>query len=242
MYKTLLSLHLLIAWLPLWLTSAAWAAPAAAATANLLSEPLAQEVRQLVAAHAALPSELRMELALGELDPRLRLAPCKQVQAFVPAGAKLWGKSRIGLRCVEGVTHWNVYLPLTVNVYGRALVAATPLPAGHVLAQADLREADVNLSEEPLQALAIPDLVLGRTLARPLAAGQSLRQGSLKVRQWFAAGDSVQIRAVGTGFAALGRGEALTAGMEGQTARVRTENGRVVSGMPVAQHELEIAL
>jgi flagella basal body P-ring formation protein FlgA len=172
----------------------------------------------------------------------LKLAPCEQVQVFLPNGSKLWGKSRVGLRCVQGVTRWNVYLPVTVNVYGRALVAVSPLAFGHVLTQADLREADVNLSEDSQQALAIPAMVIGRTLARPLVAGQSLRQGSLKARQWFAAGDSVQIRAVGEGFAAIGRGEAITAGMEGQAARVRTENGRVVSGMPVAQQQLEIAL
>jgi flagella basal body P-ring formation protein FlgA len=243
--KTLSSLRCSIRWLiallPLWLAgTASGATPAAHATT--LSEPLLQQVRQFVADTAAVPAEWRMELVLGELDSRLKLAPCEQVQVFLPNGSKLWGKSRVGLRCVQGITRWNVYLPVTVNVYGRALVAVSPLPFGHVLTQADLREADVNLSEDPQQALAIPAMVIGRTLARPMVAGQSLRQGSLKARQWFAAGDSVQIRAVGEGFAAIGRGEAITAGMEGQAARVRTENGRVVSGMPVAQHQLEIAL
>jgi Tfp pilus assembly protein PilN len=38
----------------------------------------------------------------------------------------LWGKSRIGLRCTQGRTPWNVYLPIVVKVWGRALV----VPAG----------------------------------------------------------------------------------------------------------------
>jgi flagella basal body P-ring formation protein FlgA len=39
-----------------------------------------------------------------------------------------------------------------------------------------------------------------------------------------------------------GAGEALTAGLEGMPARVRTESGRVISGMPVAERQLELAL
>jgi len=39
------------------------------------------------------------------------------------------GRTRIGLRCTQGATAWNVYLPLTVKVFAPALAAAAPLPA-----------------------------------------------------------------------------------------------------------------
>jgi flagella basal body P-ring formation protein FlgA len=39
-----------------------------------------------------------------------------------------------------------------------------------------------------------------------------------------------------------GSGQALTPGLEGQTARVRTDGGQVITGMPVATRELEISL
>jgi flagella basal body P-ring formation protein FlgA len=67
---------------------------------------LAPTQRWLDAAVAtALPagaSALRTEIELGELDSRLRLAPCAKVEPFLPPGARLWGKTRLGLRCTEG--------------------------------------------------------------------------------------------------------------------------------------------
>lgn len=185
----------------------------------------------------------RHEVVAGQLDARLRLSPCAEVQPYLPQGARLLGKTRVGLRCVKGVTNWNVYLPLTVNVYGPGLVSTATLPAGHVLAAEDFRQAEVNLAEDMFQpAIVDAAALLGRTLARPVTAGQSLRQTSLKPRQWFTAGDKVRIRVAGNGFAVAGAGEAITAGMEGQPARVRTDNGRVVSGLPVADRLLEITL
>jgi flagellar basal body P-ring formation protein FlgA len=87
-----------------------------------------------------------------------------------------------------------------------------------------------------------PASALGRTLARPLAAGQPLRAADLRARQWFAAGDSVQIDAVGTGFRISGEGQALGPGLEGQPARVRIGGGRVVTGQPVAERRMELRL
>lgn len=216
---------------------------AGTARAQAAADPLIEQVRRFVMAQVAAAGLPRVDVLTGRLDARLRLAPCEQVQPYLPGGARLWGKTRVGLRCVKGVTNWNVYLPVTVNVYGPALVSTAALPAGHVLAAGDLRQAEVNLAEDQMNPpLTDSTVLLGRTLAKPLVPGQSLQQRSLKARQWFAAGDRVQVRVAGNGFAVAGAGEAVTAGMEGQPARVRTESGRVVSGMPVGTRLLEIAL
>jgi flagellar basal body P-ring formation protein FlgA len=63
---------------------------------------------------------LRMEVTVGALDSRLRLAPCAQVQPYVPTGSRLWGKTRLGLRCVTGESKWQVFLPVTVQAWGQA--------------------------------------------------------------------------------------------------------------------------
>ena len=197
-------------------------------------------MRQFALDTAAAPG-LRVEVEVGALDARLRLAPCQRVEPYLPVGTRLWGRTRIGLRCTEGPTLWNVYLPLTVKVFGPGLVAAAALPAGTALAAADLRPAEVDLAGGAL-ALARPELAVGRTLARPLAPGQALHAADLRTRQWFAAGETVQISAVGDGFRVSGEGQALGPGLEGQPVRVRTDSGRVVTGLPVADRHLEIRL
>jgi flagella basal body P-ring formation protein FlgA len=90
--------------------------------------------------------------------------------------------------------------------------------------------------------LALPALGAGRTLTRPITAGAAIRQTDLKVRQWFAAGDTVRVIAAGPGFAVSGEGVAMNPGLEGQTVRVRTESGRVVTGRATGDRRVEVLL
>jgi flagella basal body P-ring formation protein FlgA len=183
----------------------------------------------------------RVELVLGQLDPRLKLAPCDKVRAFMPAGARLWGTTRVGLRCEQGAVRWNVFWPVTVKVWAQALVTTRPLHVGEILTTADVRVAEVDLAAGAPAIWRAGDVV-GRTVARNMEGGQSLRQDDLKVRRWFAAGDSVQLTVRGTGFQVASEGTALTPGDEGHCARIRTESGRVVCGLPVGERQVELSL
>ena len=51
---------------------------------------------------ALAPGAVRVEIEPGRLDPRLRLAPCERIEPYLPPGARAWGRSRVGLRCVQG--------------------------------------------------------------------------------------------------------------------------------------------
>jgi flagella basal body P-ring formation protein FlgA len=216
---------------------------AGAAHAQALDADVAQQVRGLALAgspHVA--GVTRVEVEVGRLDPRLRLAPCQRIEPHLPPGTRLWGRTRVGLRCTQGPSAWNVYLPVTVKAFGPAWVAAVPLVAGSVVAAADLAQAEVDLAEDSSAAVTQRELIVGRTLARALDPGQGVRQAHLKLRQWFAAGETVRVVALGAGFRIAGEGQALTPGLEGQPARVRTDSGRVLTGMPVGERRMEMAL
>lgn len=211
---------------------------------TVLDPALLERVRVLAetAARAAAPPNTRVAVEIGALDARLRLAPCRQVQPYLPPGMAVWGRSRIGLRCINGVARWNVTLPVRVAVFGRAVVASGPLPAGVNLSQDLLALAEIDIAAEPGAVFTDPALLIGRTLARPLAAAEAVRAPALKSRQWFAAGETVQVMAVGAGFAVASEAQALSAGLEGQEVRVRFESGRVVSGRAVAERRVELVL
>lgn len=184
----------------------------------------------------------RVEVVLGQLDPRLKLAPCDKVKAYVPAGMRLWGNTRVGLRCEQGAVRWNVYWPVSVKVWGQALVAVGTVRPGSTLAAEDLRMAEVDLASHASPAVLRAENVVGRTLVRQLSAGQSLRQEDVKARRWFAAGDQVRLTVKGPGFSVGSEGTALTAGDEGQCAKIRLDGGRVVCGDPVGARQVEIFL
>lgn len=218
-------------------------AGAGAAFAQGEADGLRQRLREFAMASA--PSRAdgpRVEVSVGEPDPRLHLAPCTRIEPYLPGNVRLWGKARVGVRCVEGPVRWNIYLPVTVKVWGRGLVATRALPAGASLVAGDVEPGDVDLAEDPSAALADAGTTVGRTLTRPLSVGQSVRMSHLKVREWFAAGETVQVIAQGPGFRIAAEAQALNPGVEGREVRVRTEGGRVLTGLPVGERRVEVSM
>ena len=235
--------------LALLLALAAPIAWAQATPASPLSEGLRAEIERMaqLAANTVWGTRPhtpppRIEVIVGTLNPTLKLAPCQQVQAYLPSGIRALGRSRIGLRCIEGPVHWNVSLPVTIKLWAPSLVANTLLPSGTVLTQAHLRIAEVDLAERPDPAIAELPLAVGRSLQRSLAAGDALRRSDLKTRQFFNGGDTVRIVAQGPGYAISSEGQALGPGLEGQTVRVRIDNGRILSGIAIGDRRIEVAL
>lgn len=204
---------------------AAFAAPTAAAP----SAPAADDpVRAFV--ERQLPSGAgRVTVEVGQLDPRLQLAPCAKVEPHLLPGTRLWGRSAIGVRCVEGA-RWSVALPVTVTVHGPALVAAEAIAAGAQPGPGAVRLQEVELTREPGTPVTDPAQLVGRALTRAVPAGTVLRVEHLRIVPTVAAGDPVRVRLIGQGFAIQTDGQVLSAAADGQSVRVRTEAGRVLGG------------
>ena len=178
---------------------------------------------------------LRLEVELGRLDPRLNLAPCARMEPYLPNGSKLWGRTRIGIRCLEGSRLWNVFMPVTVKAWGPAWVLANNVTLGDVLSAQDAVQGEVDWAAESAAVIALPDDWVGQTAARALMTGQALRQGMVRAPQLFKVGAAVKVVAGGPGFQVTSSGQAMVAGGQGQTVRVRMDNGRIVSGTVNAQ-------
>ncbi len=248
------SLACFLAWMLVCLL-VMWASPTHAQEAPAPSmrlqdlQGLQAEVSSLIQAKSsqvgdevALPKKPRVEVILGQLDPRLKLAPCDKIRTYMPDGVRLWGKSRVGMRCEQGPVRWNVSWPVTVKVWAPAVVAVVPLKPGTLVTAADLRLAEVDLAESHSPAVLRAEEVIGRSVMRQIEPGQSLRQDDVRLRRWFAAGEPVQVLVRGPGFQASSDGMALSHGDEGQCAKVRMESGRVLCGQPVGERRVEVIL
>lgn len=186
-------------------------------------------------------SKPRVEFVLGQLDPRMKLAPCDKVQTYLPEGARLWGRTHVGMRCVQGSVPWNVYWPVTVKVWAKAVVAVVPLRPGSIVSAADLRITEVDMAESPSPAVLDPKDVIGRSVTRLINAGKSVRVDDVRMRRWFAAGDPVNVIVQGEGFAVASQGVAISHGDEGRCARIRMDQ-RVLCAQPVGERRAEITL
>ncbi len=195
-----------------------------------------------LARNQAAGATLRMEVSVGALDSRLNLAPCARVEPYLPAGSRLWGRTRLGLRCVEGRSPWNVFLPVTIKAWGPAWVLTGNVAPGAVLTANDATQAEVDWAADPAPVVANPEAWVGQTASRQLMAGQALRQSMVKAPSIFRAGAQVRVSAQGPGYAVVSAGQALSAGTVGQTVRVRMDNGRVVSGIVAEDGTVTITL
>jgi len=222
------------------LVVAAWLLAAGSAGAQSL-EQLSRDWLNGALAQGTQELPLRMEVEIGRLDPRLNLAPCARMEPYLPSGSKLWGRTRIAVRCLEGSRPWNVFLPVTVKAWGPAWVLTNNVSMGETLQAQDALQSEVDWAAETAAVIALPDDWMGQTAARALVAGQALRQGMVRPPLLFKAGATVKVVATGPGFQVVSSGQAMAPGGQGQTVRVRMDNGRLVSGTVNAQGEVVVS-
>ncbi len=188
----------------------------------------------------------RVEVVIGVMDDRLRLAPCTNMTPFMPAGARLWGRTMLGVRCQDGAsgggTGWSVLIPVQVKVYGLGLVAARSLATGETPGEDALTLQEIELTREAPGVLTDPAQVGDTILSRNIAQGQALRREHLRARPVVVIGDMVKLIANGAGFAVSSYGKALSAGADGQMVRVQADSGRTMSGVARAGKIVEVRL
>lgn len=220
--------------------SATTVATDSASLEKLAHDFLAPELPSTLSENGAVA--LRPEVVIGTLDRRLRLAPCNRIEPHMPKGSRLWGRSRIGLRCVDGPRPWNVYLPVTIKAWGPAWVLKHPVSAGTLLTQDDAEMAEIDWAEQRSVVLADPALWVGQQAAFTLLPGQALRENMVRASLAFPAGAQVRVTQSGTGFQVMVSGKALSPGQLGQTTRVRLPDGRIVTGLVRDGQTVEIPL
>jgi flagella basal body P-ring formation protein FlgA len=190
---------------------------------------LRQTVSQFLTVQAGgLPGQITV--TVGAIDPRLNLAACAAPEAFLPNGARAWGKTSVGVRCVAP-SPWTVYIPAMVQVQGEYLAAAVPLAQGQTIGPNDVARVSGDLTTLPPGIVTEQSQAVGHTLARSVAVGAPLRQDALRSQQAVAQGQVVRLVSSGPGFKVTADGRALANGSDGQVVQVKTQGGQVVSGV-----------
>lgn len=173
------------------------------------------------------------------LDPSSRITPCPVLEAFHPRGARSMGRTSVGVRCLNE-PRWTLYLTVDIEVIGQYYILARPLRAGQAVQKADLIAREGDISRLPASVVLRPEEAIGRAPRINLAAGQPLRQDMLKVIPVVRQGQQVRLIYRGNGFVATQEGKALNNAAAGELVRVRTLNGRTVSGTANAQGIVEM--
>lgn len=184
---------------------------------------------------AALPGKVTYQVE--DVDRRIALANCTRIEAFVPGGSQLIGKTSVGVHCNEA-GGWQIFVPVQIKLRLDLLVSARQLPLGHVLQAQDL----VSLTTEATQltGLTDPNLAIGKILRYSIAAGQVLRENMLRIPFSITQGQTVQLVSQGSGFSINNAGAALNNASSGQAVQVRVGSNRVLGGVARANGVVEI--
>lgn len=181
----------------------------------------------------------KVSITLGTLDSK-RLPPCSALEAFTPSGARLLGKTHVGVRCLTPNT-WSVLLPVQISAFGHYVTSARPLLAGQPIQASDLNVLSGDLSTLPTGVVTDPAAALGKTPRNSLAAGLPLRADQLIAPIVIHQGQTVRVISKGEGFSVASEGRALSSAAEGQIAQIRMASGQTVSGVARANGSVEIA-
>lgn len=207
-------------------------APAASAAANRQGQqPLAQSAQARIEefVRAQLGSQYRVELRFARSSPQQRLQACARIEPFLAPGTRLWGRTSIGVRCVEGA-NWSLLVPMQVAVFGPALVASRPITANTPLTAHDVQLQEVELSSDNRPVLTELAQIDGQMSARALRPGEALRDYHVRVIPTVRPGDPVRLRMVGRGFVVSADGAAMASAGNGESVRVRTPSGKIMIG------------
>lgn len=223
--------RLLLTILAFLCTAGAWASPALEEQVRL------QALRE--AATAAGGTQSRIDVVVGHIDPRLAAATCARTEVFLPPGKRFWGRGFAGIRCIDGAS-WSMNVPVTVRVFGPALIATRMLPAGTRVDPEDVRVAEVEWTREAQGVVTATAQLDERVLARQVALGQPIPLSSLREPQAVGQGEPVRVIGHGAGFSITAEGIALASAIAGQTVRVRTESGKILTGIARAGRLVEV--
>lgn len=177
-------------------------------------------------------SPRRTKIAVGRLDSRLRLAACNRpLRTSLPPGAGAIGETTVGVRCT-GSRPWSLYVPATVQVFDKVLIAARPLVRDTRLIPADFIVSERDVSSLTAGYVSNPLRVNGEVLRQPLTAGTVLLPNMMQGQRLVRRGMPVTIIAEVGGLKVRVQGRALGDGAAGQWVRVRNSmSNKVIEGI-----------
>lgn len=179
----------------------------------------------------------KITIKVDDIDPRIALAACSQLEAFLPNGSSLLGKTSIGVRCNEK-NGWSLFMSATITMTLNMLVSSKPLQQGQVIHVGDFAIQSGELSQPGI--ITDEAQIIGKVMKFSIGAGQLLKQDMFRPPYVVTQGQSVQLLSEGQGFKLRTEGIAMNNAAAGQPAQVKVTSGQIISGIAKSDGIVEI--
>jgi flagellar basal body P-ring formation protein FlgA len=173
-----------------------------------------------------------IEIKVGRLDPRLRLAACGEpLTTYFSPGSRTIGHTTVGVRC-GGPKAWSLFVPLTIDRQVTVAVAVDQFPRGHIIGAADVNYELRSVAKLNGGQFAASDQLIGKITTRPITRGSAYTRNMVKAPRIVRRGERVVLALQTGGVAVRVSGTALRDGTLGERIPVRNlSSKRVIEGI-----------
>ncbi len=179
----------------------------------------------------------KISYKVDEVDPRIALAPCTQLEAFMPNGAAMLGRTSIGVRCTEK-NGWSLFISANITTTMNMLTSSKPLQQGQVITAGDFSIQTGEINQTGI--VTDENQILGKVIKYSIGAGQLLKQDMFRPPYVITQGETVQLISEGQGFKLRVEGQAMNNAAAGQSAQVKVPSGQVISGTAKSKGLVEV--
>jgi flagella basal body P-ring formation protein FlgA len=173
----------------------------------------------------------RIEIHMGQLDQRLKLAQCQlPLETKLAPGSDFSGKTTVHVKC-NGNTQWTIFINANIHLYSQVVHTAEPLEKGHILTANDLLLSEINLSEAHYGFFTDIKSLIGKQVKHRLPQNKIIRVNYVKTPTLVKRGEIVTIVAENTGYSVKMSGTAMSSGARGDRVQVKNlSSQRIIEG------------
>lgn len=183
---------------------------------------------------------VKVEVKVGNLDNRLRLARCDQPLALsLKDATNNGGNVNVQVAC-KGTTSWTILVPALAKVYRSVAVASRTLQRGDVVNESDLSTDVKEVSEFRFGFALTPEAIVGKEVKFTVNKGEAFRNSALDAPLVIKRGDTVSMEAAAGEISVRTNGTAVTDGRIGQQIRVKNnQSARIINAKVVGAGKVQ---
>lgn len=205
-----------------------------------------EDIRQV--AHDFLAKRLNsageeIQIVIGQLDPRLRLHPCKlPLEAYGQDYETRHGISTVRVRCND-IKPWSLYVPVSVKNFKHVIVLRHGVTRNTLLTENDITLEKLNINRLSSGYFDDIEQIRGQVLTQNLSKGAVLTKHHLKRPMAINRGQTVTLIAKNAAIEVRAEGKAMSKGAIGERIKVKNmKTQRIVEGVIINKHLINVNL
>ena len=181
-----------------------------------------------------------INIQVGQLDHRLKLAKCSEPLNVQMRNDNMPGNLTVEVRCLKEQP-WKIYIQASVHAYTPVYVAKSPILRGERIQPSSIKLTKRNITS--LHGHYVTDLssLEGTIAKRMINKGQVISPAHLIKSKLIKRGESVTIIAETSGITVRMKGKALNDAAAGEQVRVKNTNSkRIIEGVAVKRGQVKV--